>query len=161
MITNSVTMSEAIKAPQNPFPGLRPFDFDESDLFFGRDGQVEKLIEKLSATRFLAVVGTSGSGKSSLVRAGLLPALMGGMMKTDGSNWRFLVMRPGNNPIANLALAVNEREIFGSDDPENVTIQTAVAETTLRRGTLGLIEVVRQNAMPKTENLLIVVDQFE
>jgi len=154
-------MLEAIKAPENPFPGLRPFDFHESDLFFGRDGQVEKLIAKLSATRFLAVVGTSGSGKSSLVRAGLLPALLGGMMKSAGSNWRFLVMRPGNDPIGNLARALNEPEIFGSDDPENVTIQTAVAETTLRRGTLGLIEVVRQNAMPKTENLLVVVDQFE
>src|SRR5258707_11557984 len=70
-------------------------------------------------------------------------------------------MRPGNDPIGNLARALNEPEIFGSDEPDNVAIQTAVAETTLRRGSLGLIEVVRQNAMPKTENLLVVVDQFE
>jgi len=66
--------------PTNPFPGLRPFAFEESHLFFGRDGQSEQLITKLGATRFLAVVGTSGSGKSSLVRAGLMPSLLGGFM---------------------------------------------------------------------------------
>lgn len=161
MITRPANMLEAIKTPENPFPGLRPFEFYESDLFFGRDGQVERLIQKLAATRFLAVVGTSGSGKSSLVRAGLLPALMGGMMTDAASNWRFLIMRPGNDPIGNLARALNEPEIFGSEDPESAAIQTAVAETTLRRGTRGLIEAVRQNGMPQTENLLVVVDQFE
>src|SRR5262249_53707921 len=69
----------------NPFPGLRPFEFDESHLFFGRNGQSEQLIAKLTGTRFLAVVGTSGSGKSSLVRAGLLPALYSGFMPSAGS----------------------------------------------------------------------------
>jgi ABC-type transport system involved in cytochrome bd biosynthesis fused ATPase/permease subunit len=69
-----------IQVANNPFPGLRPFEFDESHLFFGRDGQSEQLIAKLSRTHFLAVVGTSGSGKSSLVRAGFLPALWGGFM---------------------------------------------------------------------------------
>ena len=56
----------------NPFPGLRPFESSETHLFFGRDGQSEELLRRLKRTRFLAVVGTSGSGKSSLVRAGLL-----------------------------------------------------------------------------------------
>src|SRR6266850_2417126 len=53
----------------NPFPGLRPFESTETHLFFGRDGQSEELLRRLKRTRFLAVVGTSGSGKSSLVRA--------------------------------------------------------------------------------------------
>ena len=66
------TMLE-MEIPENPFPGLRPFEFNESLLYFGRDGQSEQLLRKLSATRFLAVVGTSGSGKSSLVRAGCCP----------------------------------------------------------------------------------------
>ncbi|MBA3240864.1 MAG: ATP-binding protein, partial [Acidobacteria bacterium] len=64
----------------NPFPGLRPFESDEYRLFFGREGQSDALLERLGRAHFLAVVGTSGSGKSSLVRAGMLPALRGGMM---------------------------------------------------------------------------------
>src|SRR5258706_12123644 len=88
-----------IRVANNPFPGLRPFGFDESHLFFGRDGQSEQLISKLGRTRFLAVVGTSGSGKSSLVRAGLLPALLGGFMTSAGSGWRIAILRPGNDPM--------------------------------------------------------------
>ncbi len=145
----------------NPFPGLRPFEFDESHLFFGRDGQSEQLIGKLSRTRFLAVVGTSGSGKSSLVRAGFLPALLGGFMTSAGSAWRVAIMRPGNDPVGNLARALNGPDVFGSDDEDNAAIQTAIAESTLRRGSLGLVDAVRQAVMAGDENLLVVVDQFE
>jgi hypothetical protein len=152
---------DAIKVPSSPFPGLRPFEFQESHLFFGRDGQIEKLLDKLVRTRFLAMVGTSGSGKSSLARAGLIPALRGGMMTGAGSKWRIVVMRPSNDPIGNLARALNEQDVFGSDDKENAAIQIAVAEATLRLGCRGLIETVRQNVMPETENLLVIVDQFE
>lgn len=150
-----------IGIPPNPFPGLRPFEFDESYLFFGRDGQSERLIGKLGRTHFLAVVGTSGSGKSSLVRAGFLPALHGGFMTTAGSTWRVAIMRPGNDPIGNLARALNARDVFGSEIEENVTIQAALAEATLRRGARGLVDAVRQAVMPENENLLVVVDQFE
>ena len=55
----------------NPFPGLRPFESNEEHLFFGRDGQSDELLRRLRRSRFLAVLGTSGSGKSSLVRAGM------------------------------------------------------------------------------------------
>ena len=54
----------------NPFPGLRPFELDEEHLFFGREGQADELLVRLNRTRFLGVVGASGSGKSSLARAG-------------------------------------------------------------------------------------------
>ena len=90
----------------NPFPGLRPFESTETYLFFGRDGQSEELLRRLRRTRFLAVVGTSGSGKSSLVRAGLLPALQGGLMASAGSDWRIAILRPSNDPIGNLARAL-------------------------------------------------------
>src|SRR5205085_9984816 len=130
-------------------------------LFFGREDQIESLIEKLKRTRFLAVVGTSGSGKSSLVRAGLLPALIGGMMSQAGSAWRVALIRPGNDPIGNLARAFNSRDAFGSEDEENRALQIAITEATLRRGNLGLVEAVRQVNMPARENLLVVADQFE
>jgi len=161
MMTKKATLLDAIKVPTDPFPGLRPFEFEESHLFFGRDGQVEKLINKLSQPRFVAVTGTSGSGKSSLVRAGLLPALRSGLLKEAGSKWRIAVMRPGNDPIGRLAEVLNDPEVFGSDDPQNVSIQISVAQATLRRGRRGLVEVACQNALPQNENLLVVVDQFE
>ena len=84
----------------NPFPGLRPFRTDERHLFFGREAQTAELLQRLRSTRFLAAVGPSGSGKSSLVLAGLIPELHGGMMVKAGSHWEILVMRPGGNPLA-------------------------------------------------------------
>src|SRR6201999_3109540 len=71
------------------------------------------------------------------------------------------MMRPGNDPIGNLAIALNSRDAFGSEDRENRDLQIALTETTLRRGNLGLVEVVRQMNMPASENLLVIVDQFE
>ncbi|MCP4690756.1 MAG: ATP-binding protein, partial [Desulfobacterales bacterium] len=69
---------------ESPYPGLRPFKRDEANLFFGREEQIEGLLEKLARNRFLAVVGPSGCGKSSLVYAGMLPALEMGFMPGAG-----------------------------------------------------------------------------
>ena len=150
----------------NPFPGLRPFNPDESHLFFGRDGQSDELLRRLRRNRFLAVVGTSGSGKSSLVRAGLLPLLHGGFMDGAGSHWRVALFRPGAAPIGSLAEALSQPEVIGaktskSKEDQHITVQPAIMEATLRRGSLGLVETVRQCQLPKRENLLLVVDQFE
>jgi hypothetical protein len=143
----------------NPFPGIRPFEMDETNLFFGRDGQSDELLKRMQRTRLLAVVGTSGSGKSSLIRAGLLPALYGGLMGDAGSSWRIAIQRPGGDPIGNLAAALADPNVFGSES--NSEIQTALLETTLRRSSIGLIDVAREARMPQHENLLLVVDQFE
>lgn len=155
----------------NPFPGLRPFESTETHLFFGRDGQSEELLRRLRRTRFLAVVGTSGSGKSSLVRAGLLPALQGGLMASAGSDWRIAILRPGSDPIGNLARALASPAVLGSGDEKDANMQAVMAETALRRSSLGLIELVSrartkldekgQPLFPDYENLLVVVDQFE
>jgi hypothetical protein len=143
----------------NPFPGIRPFEMDETNLFFGRDGQSDELLKRMQRTRLLAVVGTSGSGKSSLIRAGLLPALYGGLMGDAGSSWRIAIHRPGGDPIGKLALALADPQVFGSES--NSEIQTALIETTLRRSSIGLIDVAREARMTPHENLLVVVDQFE
>ena len=93
-------------APGNPFPGLRPFRADEAHLFFGREAEVDAMFDKLAPQRFLAVLGTSGSGKSSLVNCGLRPALHRGLMARAGTAWRIAVMRPGSAPLAALAHAL-------------------------------------------------------
>lgn len=145
----------------NPFPGLRPFESNEDHLFFGRDGQSDELLRRLRRSRFLAVLGTSGSGKSSLVRAGMLPSLFGGLMTQAGSSWRVALFRPGHDPIGNLAKALSEEHVLGSGDEDDADLQQTILEATLRRSALGLVEATRQARMPANENLLVVVDQFE
>jgi energy-coupling factor transporter ATP-binding protein EcfA2 len=150
------------KKIKNPFPGLRPFETDEYRLFFGREGQASALISRLERSHFLAIVGTSGSGKSSLVRAGLLPALRGGLMAGAGSGWRIAIMRPGSDPIGNLAAALADKgvlsEAAGGLAPAEAL---AVIEATLRRGSLGLVDAARQARLGEHDKLLVVVDQFE
>ncbi|HWW75709.1 MAG TPA: hypothetical protein VNZ44_09950, partial [Pyrinomonadaceae bacterium] len=107
------------EARSNPFPGLRPFEFREHKLFFGREEQYEQMAGKLDGTRFLAVVGTSGSGKSSLVRAGLLPAIFYGGAMSVGTNWRVALFRPKDDPIRELAQALNHPEVFGGNGKQN------------------------------------------
>ncbi|HYO12424.1 MAG TPA: PAS domain-containing protein [Thermoanaerobaculia bacterium] len=145
--------------PVNPFRGLRPFSPREAHLFFGRDGRTEEMIRKLTHRRVLAVVGASGSGKSSLVGAGLVPALLG---QDPGSRtgWRVASMRPGGGPIRNLAEALNAQDVLGSEgDGAEQEIRAQFLENTLRRSSRGLIQAVRQSDW--RGRLLIVVDQFE
>ncbi|MFL6446367.1 MAG: hypothetical protein ACJ746_01525 [Bryobacteraceae bacterium] len=80
-------------AVTNPYLGLRPFEPEDSELFFGRNRQIDELLSRLHDRRFVAVLGVSGSGKSSLVRAGLIPALKVGHLMSSGSRWRIAIMR--------------------------------------------------------------------
>ncbi|MDB4664843.1 hypothetical protein OAE97_00685 [Verrucomicrobia bacterium] len=141
----------------NPFPGLRPFNYEDNHLFFGRDEQITELASRLRKNRFVAVVGTSGSGKSSLVRAGLLPELFGGIMTEAGSRWQTAIMRPGGDPIQNLAQALIDTDLY---DPDEEDIELQVTATLTRSG-LGMLEAIRQSDIETGENFLLVVDQFE
>ena len=90
------------------YPGLRPFEAADALVFFGREKQTDELLRRLEDTRFLAVVGLSGSGKSSLVRAALPPALRRGHLTGAGSRWRVCVMRPGADPLGALGRVLDE-----------------------------------------------------
>ena len=146
----------------NPFPGLRPFGIEESHLFFGREGQSNEVLVKLSENKFVAILGASGSGKSSLMYCGLIPTLYGGFITEAGSNWRIVVARPGGGPIDNLAeaLLIRDKEFSNLGD-EDKLIRKTIISTVLRSSSLGLVEVVRQLKTDDFQNVLILVDQFE
>jgi tetratricopeptide (TPR) repeat protein len=148
--------------PNNPFPGLRPFREGEEALFFGREAQVDAMVDKLAATRFLAVVGTSGSGKSSLVNCGLLPALYRGLMAGAGSVWRVAAFSPGNQPVRALAHALAGRRALGlQEDNDSGFSPGELMEAILGMSNLGIVDAFEQAHLDSKQNLLIVVDQFE
>src|SRR5215471_18981252 len=138
---------------ERPYPGLRPFEASEALLFHGRQAHTEELLGRLGSSRFLAVLGTSGSGKSSMVRAGLLPALHRGFLVGATSRWRIAIMRPGNSPLENLASALAERQILSS--------HPADVREVIARSSLGLADAVRRTGLASGESVLVVVDQFE
>ena len=89
-------------AEQSPYLGLLTFQETNADLFFGRDALVADLVERARRSPFVAVLGASGSGKSSVVRAGLIPMLKGGALPGSES-WRYITLKPGARPLDALA----------------------------------------------------------
>jgi DNA-binding SARP family transcriptional activator/WD40 repeat protein len=92
-----------------PFKGLEPFDVADAELFFGRERLVSELIAQLPGRSLIGVVGPSGSGKSSAVRAGLLPALAAGVLP-GSERWKRVFVRPGERPLATLAHALTTQD---------------------------------------------------
>ena len=143
----------------NPFPGLRPFKIEESHLFFGREGQSDEVLLKLSKHRFVGVIGPSGSGKSSFVYCGVLPILYGGFLTDASPNWEVVVTRPGAGPIDNLAEALlKSSDDYAEADTEDKKIKRTIVSTLLRSSSLGLVEAVQQSRRSKDINYLILVD---
>ncbi|MFQ5605257.1 MAG: CHASE2 domain-containing protein [bacterium] len=147
---------------ENPFVGLRPFQANESLLFFGRREQTMELLQRLHETRFLAVVGSSGSGKSSLIRAGLIPKLKAGFLVDERDKWHFLsVMHPGDKPLHNLISAFSN---LLADEKNPASVSRLTEEVKIR----GVQAIVQKLALlfensnsNSNSNLLLLVDQFE
>ena len=154
-ITESVT-SVSMPAPENPYRGLRPFQAVDHRYFFGREKLVDRLIQRLDERdaelthRFLAVVGPSGSGKSSLVKAGLIPSLWRGDLP-GSERWYVVDMLPGAHPLDELEIALLQ---VAADQAANLRAQ-------LDRDVRGL-QRVAQLILPKDDcELVVIVDQFE
>ena len=147
-----------------PYPGLRPFERGESHLFFGRDEQIEQLLDKLAETRFIAVTGLSGCGKSSLVRAGLLANLEYGYLTEAGADWSVLAMRPGLHPLRHLAESLLEIGVT-HEDAQSVTRSERVARIAQQLASGGHLELARMlqplTSAERPRNVLLLVDQFE
>lgn len=149
----TMRLSEVETRLRNPYKGLRAFAEEDAGDFFGRQDLVRRLLERLASQgvegRLLAVAGPSGSGKSSVVRAGLIPALRAGA-QPGSRHWRICVMYPGSDPLEELAKAlsglVEEAEpgdlVSGLQDPD-------VNPNDIADGLFG------------HDTVLLVVDQFE
>jgi WD40 repeat protein/tRNA A-37 threonylcarbamoyl transferase component Bud32 len=138
--------------PQNPYKGLRAFEEADAVHFFGREGLVRHWLSELAepTRRFMAVIGPSGSGKSSAIRAGLIPALRRGT-QFDSEHWFVARMVPGAHPFqevetALLSIAVGEFQAL---------------QDALRQGADGLLRVVPQTLPDDEAELMLIIDQFE
>ena len=136
---NKVTMLSQQEIARRPFPGLRPFKTSESQLYRGRIKQTEELIKRLSKNRFLAVIGSSGTGKSSLVRAGLIPQLFGGYLHEAGSKWDIAICRPGKDPVENLTVALASI-ISIKENPKELRQNFERFEPMLSNSVFGLLD---------------------
>ena len=150
------------KPIEAPYPGLRPFQPHESAIFFGRDEHVADMLTVLENHRFLAVVGPSGGGKSSLVLAGLIPTLeRGGLLTARSEDWRFVILRPGDEPYRNLADAA-QRRLWPMDNAHAFHDgEATLTEVVLRSSPFGFVETLRDAGLPERANVLLLVDQFE
>ncbi|MGK7904489.1 MAG: caspase family protein, partial [Hormoscilla sp.] len=133
-ITGKEKISEVTLKDTCPYQGLKPFDVGDADNFSGRDDLVTKLLEGLKNDNFLAVLGASGSGKSSAVKAGLVHQLQKKQGLPGSDKWKIVIFRPGENPLESLARKFGE-------DPNN----------------FDLARFVGDSSVP----VLVVVDQFE
>jgi WD40 repeat protein len=140
--------------PQNPYQGLEAFTQDKALFFFGRERLMEKLLERLRRERFLAVVGASGSGKSSVIQAGLLHRLAQGALP-GSADWRTLVCRPGEL-VDTLAQVLRGMEGITADERRGLLARVPADETAID----VIAERVLQDA-PPDHRLVLVVDQFE
>lgn len=142
-----------------PFRGLLHFDVEDTVVFFGREQETDELLRLLSKDSFLLVMGDSGCGKSSLVRAGLVPALLRGRFN-DGrawvNDWRIAITRPGSDPFGELAESLPDLASSVSDRPERIHLNRKL----LAERPDGLRDIIAGSVPPGARTLL-VVDQFE
>ncbi|MCG8417461.1 MAG: protein kinase [Proteobacteria bacterium] len=149
-----------LAADQNPFAGLEAFQEVDADRFYGRDSDIASMVARLRTYPLVTIVGPSGNGKSSLVRAGVIPAL-----KRSGEGWISLVARPGRHPVAALASMLSQFLVRSNgwtvdrlgDSPID---RDALAER-LRAEPGYLGTELRAHANMKRTRIVLFVDQFE
>ena len=147
--TDTPALAETLTPAESPYKGLRAFGESDAEHFFGRDALVDQLVGAVGEHRLVAVVGPSGIGKSSLVKAGLVPALRKGALP-GSARWLMADLFPGAYPFEDLAAALLRVAVERPDD--------LVEE--LARDELGIRRVAKR-ILPAGSELLLVVDQFE
>jgi hypothetical protein len=148
-----------------PYPGLRAFSFEEAAIFFGRRGETDDLVARLRECQLLAVIGASGTGRSSLVNAGLLPRLATGAIE-GSANWRVVNIRlrsQGANPF--LALANELLKLRSQDAKDQPALTAEDVAKNLESDPAYIIrfaqDVLEHNESNVVSELILFIDQFE
>jgi hypothetical protein len=138
-----------------PYKGLAYFDCNEEDpkYFYGREKLTDQLLDHVRQSNFLVIVGASGSGKSSVLRAGLIYQLQQGRKLSGSDQWQIYIVRPGEHPLQSLALAFVDANL----SPVERAKQLGDAEDLIKQGATGLRRLVQ--ASPS--RVVLVIDQFE
>ncbi len=154
---SSVTADSTLVAfaePENPYKGLRAFQIADANDFFGRERLIQHIMQRLGEhdklARFLAVIGPSGSGKSSVVKAGVMPALWRGDLR-GSDRWFVIEMKPGVHPLDELEIALTRV----------AANQTSNLREHLERDGRGLVRIASLILPDDDSELVIVIDQFE
>ena len=134
-----------------PYRGLEAFREEDAPLYFGREQDTALLIEGLRTTRFVGVLGPSGSGKSSLVRAGLLPAVRRGAIP-GGEAWRVVEVVPGEHPLGALAAGLGQLPGAGAPSPADLAADERALDLAVARAL---------SDRPEGERVMVLVDQLE
>ncbi len=146
----------SIALPDGPYPGLRPFEKDEWAIFFGRERMADAVVDELIAKRLLVVHGDSGSGKSSLIRAGVLPRLEQESAR-GGIRWRTCAVTPGESPLWNLAKGLADlRPSSAARDEDVIEIRRA-----LNFGRNAPAAIASLLSTRADDQVCVLVDQFE
>jgi hypothetical protein len=154
----------------SPFPGLRAFTKDDAPIFFGRGQETSELVKRVEASRFTAVVAASGSGKSSLVAAGLIPRLEANAIAsgdTGSKDWRFVRLTPGqgDSPFAALFTALCEAFPEHPLSPFLIEQEKAGFIESVTKNPAALVSIcealLREAKAPAWSEILFFVDQFE
>jgi tetratricopeptide (TPR) repeat protein len=143
---------------KQPYIGLRPFELNETDIFFGREEHAYELISRLNSKHFLAVMGSSGCGKSSLVKTKLIDKLKSGYLPKTGTHWIIIEVRPGQQPFKALA-----DKLFSKlkDILEPIYYSSENLQQFLRQDSLSLHKLLAEYPLLDNAKLLIICDQFE
>jgi eukaryotic-like serine/threonine-protein kinase len=147
--------TQVLQLDESPYAGLSSFQENDAGKFFGRNREVAAMVTRIRDRPLMAVVGSSGVGKSSFVRAGVVPAL-----KRSGEVWETLVVRPGRTPLEALAGIISPMIATAANLADEVDEQKKLVET-LRREPGHLGHVLRLRARRDNRRLMLFVDQFE
>jgi len=146
----------ALDQGESPYPGLAAFQESDADRFFGRSSEIVRVMNALRDNAMVSIVGPSGVGKSSLVRAGLVPAL-----KATGRSWETFITRPGRDPLAGLASLLQPLTTFTSRDLATTMAEHEHELDRLRTEPGYFGSVLRSRARQKNCSILLYVDQLE